>query len=105
MSKSEVYSWRLDPGLKSLLEEAARSEKTSVGGLLERIARDWLGGKRPSEDEDARQRRLQAQAAKVIGTISLGEGPFTRKRIRERIDTRLTAKRKRWQRDAPSRPD
>lgn len=105
MHKSEVYSWRLDPALKRLLEEVARSEKTSVGGLLDRIARDWLGRKRPSEDEEARQRRLQAEAAKVIGTISLGEGPYTRERIRERVGIRLTEKRKRWQRDAPSRSD
>ena len=105
MSKSQVYSWRLDPGLKRLLEEAARAEKTSVGGLLERIARNWLGRKRPGEDDEARQRRLQAQATKVIGTISLGEGPYTRERIRERVGTRLMERRKRWQRDAPSRSD
>ena len=105
MNKTEVYSWRLDPDLKQRLEQAARVEKTSVGGLLDRIARAWLGTQRPDEDEDAVQRRLHAEAEKWIGSISLGEGPYTRERIRERVRGRLTEKRKRWQRDAPPSSD
>jgi len=42
MDKTEVYSWRLDPELKERLGAAARDEKTSIGGLLDRIAREWL---------------------------------------------------------------
>lgn len=102
MSKTEVYSWRLDPDLKRRLEAAARDEKTSIGGLLERMVRDWLGRHQTDDDEEARQHRLHAVAESVIGTIALGEGPYTRQRIRERIRTRVTGKRKRWQRDAPA---
>ena len=93
MSKTEVYSWRLDPDLKQRLEQAARVEKTSVGGLLDRIVRDWLGAHRPDDDDEALQRRLHAEAEAVIGTISLGEGPYTRQRIRERVRARLAEKR------------
>jgi hypothetical protein len=42
MSKSEVYSWRLDPDLKRRLEGAAHAEKTSLSELLGLMARDWL---------------------------------------------------------------
>src|SRR3954451_13877266 len=93
MSKSEVYSWRLDPDLKQRLEQAARDERLSMGSLLERIARDWLGGQRPNESEEGLQRRLHAEAESWIGKISLGEGPYTRERIREKVRNRLQAKR------------
>jgi len=93
MNKTEVYSWRLDPDLKQRLEMAARDERTSIGGLLDHIARDWLDRHAPKDDEEARQRRLHALAETVIGTISLGEGPYTRQRIRERIRARLVEKR------------
>ena len=53
MDKTEVYSWRLDPDLKQRLAAAARDEKTSIGGLLDRIAREWLGGHRPDENDAA----------------------------------------------------
>lgn len=105
MNKTEVYSWRLDPELKQRLEDAAREQKTSVGGLLDRIARAWLGNKRSDEDDEALQRRLHTVAEKVIGTVPLGEGPYTRGRIRERVGARLMEKRKRWHRDAPPGSD
>jgi hypothetical protein len=95
MSKSEVYSWRLDPDLKRRLEEAARDENTSIGGLLDRIARDWLGSRRPDEDEAALQGRLHAKAAEVIGSIRLGLGPYTRQHIREKVKANLLERRQR----------
>ncbi len=105
MAKTEVYSWRLDADLKRRLEEAARAEKTSVGGLLERIARTWLGTARLDEDDEAEQRRLHAEIAKVIGTVPLGQGPYARERIRQAVRGRLMQKRRRQQRDAPRRSD
>lgn len=104
MSKTEVYSWRLDTDLKQRLEAAARDERISIGSLLERMARDWLGRHQPDDDE-TQQRRLHAAAEGVIGTIALGEGPYTRQRIRERVGTRLSEKRKRRQHNAPPGPD
>jgi hypothetical protein len=89
MSKVAVYRWRLDPGLRQCLEEAARAEETSVARLLDRIARVWLA------EQEAEQRRLHAEAAKWIGSISPGQGPCTRARIRERVRARLRENRKR----------
>jgi hypothetical protein len=103
MSKTEVYSWRLDPDLKRRLGAAARDEKTSIGGLLEHIVREWLARRQSDEDDEAVQRQLHAAAEEWIGSISLGEGPYTRERIRERVRARLVEKRKRWHRNAPLR--
>jgi hypothetical protein len=104
MSKTEVYSWRLDPDLKQRLEAAAHEEKTSVGRLLERIARDWLGKQRRSEDEEGLQRRLRAEAEKWIGSIRSGD-PHGSERVKERVRAKVIAKHKRLQRDAPPRSD
>jgi len=104
MAKTEVYSWRLDPDLKQRLEQAARAEKISLGGLLERIARGWLGKRRRGEGDEALQRRLRAEFTKVVGTIRSGD-PRGSEEVKERVRARLIAKHKRLQRDAPPRPD
>ena len=72
MSKTEVYSWRLSPVLKSALEDAARAEDTTLSGLLEHIAEDWLGKHGPKVDEEE-QRRLHEAARACFGTISGGD--------------------------------
>jgi hypothetical protein len=73
--KTEVYSWRLSPRLKSELEEAARAEKKSVAELLEQIAQDWRQRFRsPEESEEERQRRLHEAAMKFVGSIE-GDNP------------------------------
>jgi hypothetical protein len=104
MNKTEVYSWRLDPNLKQRLEAAARAEKTSVGGLLDRISRAWLGKQRRSENDEAVQRRLHAEAEKWIGSIRSGD-PYGSERVKERVRAKIIAKHKRLQRDAPPRSD
>lgn len=86
MRKSEVYSWRVEPEVKSALEDAARSERTSVGQLLGRIVREWLLRKKDSAaDEDTQQRRIQAEAARFVGSVTLGRGPYTAPNVREHI--------------------
>jgi len=102
MSKTEVYSWRLDPDLKRRLEAAAHEEKTSIGALLDRIARAWLSQRSPEEDEEALQRRLHAKAAEVVGILRLGRGPYTRERIRETVKANLSERRRRR---GPPQPD
>jgi hypothetical protein len=99
MDKTEVYSWRLDPDLKQRLGAAARDEKTSVGGLLDRIAREWLGRYRPDEDEEAMERRIRAEAAKWIGSIK-GRDPTRSMRAKEIVRERIRAKHR-----ATQRPD
>ncbi len=94
MSKSEVYSWRLTPELKMELEAAAREEKSPLSTLLERIAREWLNGRR-SPDDEAEQERLRAAMMSCAGIVELGEGPYTNKRVREFIGAKLEARHKR----------
>jgi hypothetical protein len=104
MSKTEVYSWRLDPDLKQRLEDAARAEKTSVGGLLDRIARDWLRRGAADENDAVLQQQLHAEAEKWIGSISSGD-PYGSEQVKERVRAKLIAKHRRLQRDAPPRAD
>jgi hypothetical protein len=85
--KSEIYSWRLSPDLKSDLEEAARRERVSVAQLLERIAREWLKARAAAaEDDEAEQERLRAIAMQFAGTIRGGDpdrAAEASKRVRE----------------------
>jgi hypothetical protein len=104
MSKTEVYSWRLDPDLKQRLEAEARAEKMSVGALLDRIVREWFGRGPRDEDDDALQRRLHEEAEKWIGSINSGD-PYGSERVKERVRAKIIAKHRRLQRDAPSRSD
>jgi hypothetical protein len=85
--KTEVYSWRLSPDLKSDLEAAARRERVSVSRLLERIAREWLKARAAAaEDDEAEQERLRAIAMQFVGTIRGGDpdrASEVSKRVRE----------------------
>jgi hypothetical protein len=73
MAKTEVYSWRLSPRLKTDLEEAARAEQKSLAELLDRIARDWLERlESHGEDDDERQRRVRRAASRSVGAIEGG---------------------------------
>jgi hypothetical protein len=104
MSKSEVYSWRLSSELKRQLEEAASAEKASIGAILDRVMRDWLRTREPSEEKDAeQQRRLHERARKAMGTVSIGLGPYTNKRVREVMGEYLEKKYQASQRRAPRR--
>jgi hypothetical protein len=67
--KTEVYSWRLSPHLKSELEEAARVERKSVADLLEEIVKGWLQNGRGQADGEEEQRRIREAALKCAGTI------------------------------------
>jgi hypothetical protein len=89
--KTEVYSWRLSPHLKSDLQDAARAEQKSLSDLLEEITKDWLQRTRNrSEDEEERQRRLHEEAMKFLGTIDGGPdlAESARSEVRERIARR-----------------
>ena len=103
MSKSEVYSWRVTPALKAELEAAARAEKLPLSTLLERIAEDWLKGRR-SSGKEAEQRRLRAALMACVGTY---KGPAvesaTNERVRQVMGAALMKKWRASQRRAPKR--
>ena len=91
MAKTEVYSWRLSPRLKSALEEAAQAERKSMAVLLEEIAEDWLERSKEQGPEDEEQERLQAAAMKFVGTIQSGQSQRAenaRSEVRARIARR-----------------
>jgi predicted DNA-binding protein len=73
MAKTEVYSWRISPRLKSKLEEAAQAERKSMGVLLEEIAEDWLERSDGLDQDDEAQERLRAAAMKFVGAIESGQ--------------------------------
>jgi hypothetical protein len=90
MAKTEVYSWRVSPHMKRVLEEAARRERQSVSGFLERIVakslRTGVHGWR--KDEAALQDRLHTSAMKAIGKIRSGR-PGRSARVRELVRKKL----------------
>jgi hypothetical protein len=95
LRKSEVYSWRLDPDLKSRLEQRARDEGIGLAALLERISRDWLRAKVAASGDDERaQARIKAAAMRAIGSLR-GDDPERSERVRERVRARLVQKRAR----------
>ena len=95
MSKSEVYSWRMSPALKSALEQAARAEQISLARLLERIVQEWLEKEFSAEEEEEVQRRLHEAARACFGTIQGGD-PYLAEQASERVRLKI---RERYERE------
>jgi hypothetical protein len=92
MAKTEVYSWRVAADLKASLENAAREERTSIGELLGRMARQWLRDRAASTREsEAMQRRIRASSERFVGSLAGGNprrAEGARREIRERLAKR-----------------
>ena len=91
MNKTEVYSWRVDTDLKSALEQAARTEKTSVARLLDQIVRNWLRESSSLNGEDEQQQRVHSAARQCFGTLSDGDpdlATLAKARVRRKIRER-----------------
>lgn len=84
MSKSAVYSWRVDPRLKSALEDAAKLERTSLSRLLDQIASDWLDRQPEDESEEETQNRLHREARKCFGTLTDAD-PYLAEQSSQRV--------------------
>ena len=95
MGKSEVYSWRVAADLKAALEDAAREERTSVGELLGRMARQWLRDRAAGTSEsEAVQRRIRVSSERFVGSLAGGHpwrAEGARRKIRERLAKRRRA--------------
>lgn len=93
--KTEVYTWRVSPAVKSRLEEMARVRRQSVAQLLDQLVTKGLDGAERNGDADVEhQQHLHAQARRFLGCIS--GGPWHRStRVRELVRTRLKAQRRR----------
>lgn len=89
MKKSDVYSWRVDPDLKRAVEDAARTQHTSVSRLLDRIVSEWIADQSASRPEEDAQRNLHESAARAFGSIRGGD-PHRSAQVRQRVRARLT---------------
>ena len=92
MRKTEVYSWRVAADLKAALEDAAREERTSVGELLSRMARQCLQDRAAGTHEsEATQRRIRRSAERFVGSLAGGDprrAEGARRAVRERLAKR-----------------
>ena len=94
MAKSEIYSWRLSPQMKRLLEAAARREKQSISILLEKIVTASLqnGMVGQEEEELARQAKLHAAVMPTLGKLKSGQRDRST-RVRELVRRKLRQQR------------
>ena len=88
MSKTEVYSWRVDPELKAELEAAARAEKTSVGAIIEKACRTLIEDARPEDNGMKEQDRLRKSLMKVAGSINGPGTSATNENVRQAFDSK-----------------
>jgi hypothetical protein len=103
MSKSEVYSWRLEPALKAELEAAARAEEVPLAVVLERLTRDWLRQRR--EQDESEQERLRAALMACAGSFKGPGRSATNAEVRRVMGQQLMKKYRASQRRAPRRSD
>jgi predicted transcriptional regulator len=85
--KTEVFSWRVSPELKSQLEREAGARKVPVSAILDEAARKWL--RDAIEEDEEHQRRLHAAASAIIGSVRIGGGPYTNETVRAIIGKKL----------------
>ena len=103
MSKSEVYSWRLELALKADLETAARSEKVPLSVVLERLTRDWL--RQRKEHDESEQKRLRAALMACAGSYKGDGTSATNAEVRRVMGQQLMKKYRASQRRAPRQSD
>ena len=86
--KTEVYSWRLSPDLKTGLEREARRLNLSLSAVLELASMDWLKKIAAANDGNDEQQRLHEAASKCLGTIESGD-PLRSEKVRLTVRERL----------------
>jgi hypothetical protein len=86
--KTEVYSWRLSPDLKTGLEREARRLNLSLSAVLKLASMDWLKKIAAANDGNDEQQRLQETASKCLGTIGSGD-PLRSEKVRLTVRERL----------------
>ena len=86
--KTEVYSWRLSPDLKSEIEREARARQVPVSKLLESAVRDFIQKDVDPVVHAEEQARLHGAADKFVGVLK-GDDPRRSQRVRELVRERL----------------
>ena len=92
MAKSEVYSWRLSLETKSVLEELARQNQSSIAELLDQIVSDWLARQQALKADDAEQERLHQAALQTLGSIQ-GDNPERASKAKTLLRAKLARQR------------
>ena len=100
--KSEVYSWRLSPEMKTRLESEARRSGKSLAEVLEQISANWLENRAGNYDEEM-ESRLRKQIMATVGTIRGGD-PHRASRSKELVREIIRRKHEK-ERDASRRID
>src|SRR5581483_3199894 len=70
--KTEVYSWRLSPEMKTRLESEARRSGKSLAELLEQISTNWLEERSGGYDVEM-EAKLRNRVMATVGTIRGGD--------------------------------
>jgi len=89
--KTEVYSWRVSPDIKTGLEREARRRKMSVSAALDLAAREWLLKMSMANEDDEGQYRLKKAASRWLGALASGDAQRSEKvsqTVRQRLRQR-----------------
>ena len=89
--KTEVYSWRVSTDIKTELEREARRRKTSLSGILDLAAREWLNKSGAENEGHEEQMRLQAAAFQCFGAfagVDAQRSENARQEVRRRLRRR-----------------
>ncbi len=90
--KTEVYSWRVSTEVKTELEREARRRKTSLSGILDLAAREWLNKSGAENEGDEEQMRLQTAALQCFGAFA-GDDAYRSENARQEVRRRLRLRR------------
>jgi len=86
--KTEVYSWRVSPDVKTGLEREARRRKISLSAALDLAAREWLLKTSMANEDDEGQYRLKKAASRWLGALTSGDAQRSEKvsqTVRQRL--------------------
>jgi hypothetical protein len=86
--KTEVYSWRVSPDIKTGLEREARRRKISLSAALDLAAREWLLKTSIANEDDEGQYRLKRAASRWLGALASGDAQRSEKvsqTVRQRL--------------------
>jgi hypothetical protein len=89
--KTEVYSWRVSPEIKTGMEQEARRRRISLSAALDLAAEEWLAKTGPAEDVREEQIRLQNAASACFGVLANGNvrrSENERQAVRQRLQRR-----------------
>ncbi|MDX2180231.1 MAG: hypothetical protein SFV18_11620 [Bryobacteraceae bacterium] len=89
--KSEVITWRVSRETKGALERLAKARNAPLAAVLDGLAAEAVAAYAGTHRE-AEQGRINREALRYIGSISLPPGASDEKAIRAAVRRRMAAK-------------